>query len=202
MKDEIKNGKNVSLDGITVINEGVSLSEKKEVKEEVTPIAEETKNEEPVITPDVQINSTPVAPIAEPVVSMPEPPVIGQTISPTIMDTPIVPNYGMDTFVNPMPEASPAMPSYDYPSFDSKDYSSNFDKVSNKLDFNSIEGIERARKQEIDDINAKYDSIIKLYKDLETFKNWSNNIWKSFTPPTVGNSYNDDSNSRLNTPKF
>ena len=111
-------------------------------------------------------------------------------------------NSAIDPFVNPMPEASPVMPSYDYPSFDSKDYSSNFDKVSNKLDFNSIEGIERARKQEIDDINAKYDSIIKLYKDLETFKNWSNNIWKSFTPPTVGNSYNDDSNSGLNTPKF
>lgn len=211
MKDEIKNGKNVSLDGITVINEGVSLSEKKEVKEEVTPVVEETKNEEPVITPDVQINSTPVAPVTEPVVSMPEPPIIEQTVSPAIeapvMGTPIIPNYGMDTCVNPMPEASPVAPSYDYPSFGNNSYesynmnsqgSSMFDNLN--FDFSTEEGIKEAfdvldkitkiLSEATENINK---AAVKLCKEKNGYKDHIDNLSNMirYVPDNGGN-----------TPKF
>ena len=189
MKDEIKNGKNVSLDGITVINEGVSLTEKEQVKEEVTPVVEETKNEEPVITPDVQINSTPVSSVIDPVVSMPEPPVMG-------------------TLIGSMPETSPIVPSYDYPSFESNNFNQPMNNPyesynvnpqgssmfgDRNFDFSTEEGIKKARDVINIVQNAFFEAAEKNRKENANYKAYVNKVTEyfKFTPDNGGN-----------TPKF
>ena len=89
-KAMINDGKNVELDGVTVINEGISLSEvkKEETKVEVAPVvsdetvipeiaaATEIPTSEPVISPiDV-----PVAPVDIPVVPVVEPSNVMQAV--------------------------------------------------------------------------------------------------------------------------
>ena len=54
-KQNIQDGKNIELDGITIINEGISLAEKEEVKEEAK---EEAPEAEVEITPDVKIETS------------------------------------------------------------------------------------------------------------------------------------------------
>ena len=83
-KEKITNGQNIEIDDITVINEGISLSEveKEEEKQVAVPETEEaSKDEVPAVevdlpTPDVKVDSDEVAPVQEEVkVEVPEEPV-------------------------------------------------------------------------------------------------------------------------------
>ena len=189
MKDEIKNGKNISLDGITVINEGISLAEKEQVKENPVSAVEEPKVEETVITPDVQINSTPVSSVAEPVVSMPEPPV-------------------MSVPVSPMSEASPVVPSYDYPSFENNNFNQSMSNTYESynvnpqgssmfgdlnFDFSTEEGIQKAKDVLNIVQNAFFEAAEKNRKENANYKAYVNKVTEyfKFTPDNGGN-----------TPKF
>lgn len=88
-KEKITNGQNIEIDDITVINEGISLSEveKEEEQQVVAPEAEEVSKDEvssevPAVevdlpTPDVKVDSDEVAPAQEEVkVEVPEEPVV------------------------------------------------------------------------------------------------------------------------------
>ena len=57
-KQNIQDGKNIELDGITIINEGISLAEKEEVKEEAKEEAPAEETAEVEITPDVKIETS------------------------------------------------------------------------------------------------------------------------------------------------
>ena len=88
-KEKITNGQNIEIDDITVINEGISLSEveKEEEQQVVAPETEEVSKDEvssevPAVevdlpTPDVKVDSDEVAPAQEEVkVEVPEEPVV------------------------------------------------------------------------------------------------------------------------------
>ena len=88
-KQNIQDGKNIELDGITVINEGISLAEKEEVKEAAK---EETSEAEIEITPDVKIETpeetaSQEATVADPAQSQEEVPApIAIDIDPVVVD--------------------------------------------------------------------------------------------------------------------
>lgn len=121
-KQDIQDGKNIELDGITVINEGITLAEKEEVKEE------SSKEEAPAIEPEIEI--TPDVKIADSVAEAEETPTVEaapDVTIPTEVPSPIaididpvaVDPVAMDPVVSPepvvVPEASAqdAVPAYD-----------------------------------------------------------------------------------------
>ena len=85
-KQNIQDGKNIELDGITVINEGISLAEKEEVKEETSAAPAEVAPEIE-ITPDVKIETSETAKEETPVAE--ETPAAPVEVAPEIVPTDI-----------------------------------------------------------------------------------------------------------------
>ena len=107
-KEKITNGQNIEIDDITVINEGISLSEveKEEEQQVVAPETEEVSKDEvssevPAVevdlpTPDVKVDSDEVAPAQEEVkVEVPEEPVVPIDLPSPDVDMPDV-NASLD----------------------------------------------------------------------------------------------------------
>lgn len=107
-KEKITNGQNIEIDDITVINEGISLSEveKEEEQQVVAPETEEVSKDEvssevPAVevdlpTPDVKVDNNEVAPVQEEVkVEVPEEPVVPIDLSSPSVDIPDV-NTSLD----------------------------------------------------------------------------------------------------------
>lgn len=108
-KEKITNGQNIEIDDITVINEGISLSEveKEEEQQVVAPETEEVSKDEvssevPAVevdlpTPDVKADSDEVAPAQEEVkVEVPEEPIVPIDLPSPGVDMPDV-NASLDT---------------------------------------------------------------------------------------------------------
>ena len=107
-KEKITNGQNIEIDDITVINEGISLSEveKEEEQQVVAPETEEVSKDEvssevPAVevdlpTPDVKVDSDEVAPAQEEVkVEVPEEPIVPIDLQSPSVDMPDV-NTSLD----------------------------------------------------------------------------------------------------------
>lgn len=102
-KEKITNGQNIEIDDITVINEGISLSEveKEEEQQVVAPETEEVSKDEvssevPAVevdlpTPDVKVDDNEVAPAQEEVkVEVPEEPIVPIDLPSPSVDMPDV----------------------------------------------------------------------------------------------------------------
>lgn len=102
MKQDIKDGKNVSVGDITVINEGISLAEKveeKKVEEEqevsipVPTVDDSAQVAAPEITPDVAVGENETNNVDNVVpLPIPVPGIDGESVSPLNNETPIQPN--------------------------------------------------------------------------------------------------------------
>ena len=132
-KAMINDGKNIELDGVTIINEGISLAEikKEEPKEEVTPVA----SDEPVIPANAQEVQVEASGIPTPEISPIDIPVapVDLPIGPIGVDLPerSVSNDPTYDYSQPQFQTEPLQPSFDQASVvGTNDFNSSYDSVS------------------------------------------------------------------------
>ena len=106
-KENIKNGKNIEIDGITVINEGISLAEKEEKKEAEVAVDAEVKAEEPEIPVEQEPEITPDVKIAPEVT--PEAEVPSSAEVPHIDINNVLPDIGAVDLTSAEPSVEPSV---------------------------------------------------------------------------------------------
>lgn len=123
-KAMINDGKNIELDGVTVINEGIYLAEAKK---------EEPKEETPVVSEDVVVpNVSNEVSVSDVQASIPEVSPIDVPIAP--VDLPIIPVGTPEMTVSPEPQQA------SLPSFESKEETApvyNYEPTNLKTDFST-----------------------------------------------------------------
>ena len=172
-KAMINNGDNIELDGVTVINKGISLSEVK--KEEVAPVEtkeeavissvsnEESAVEPQVSAPEISPTDIPFAPVDLPI------------SAPVVPEMPIaqeLANAKMVGFEQPVP----SVPVYNY----EPSASSNSDFLSSGV-YKSSEDVDLAETAFLNDVKEAYiknivgptKALVALVND---FKTWGNNV--------------------------
>lgn len=167
-KAMINDGKNIELDGVTVINEGISLAETKtEVKEEVpaVEVAEDAAtNTQDFSVPEFPATDIPVAPVDLPITS-----VVGAELP----NSPEFADMKLPGYVSSVNE-TPVYPSYEAPVESNSDfYASGVYKSANDVDL--------AKDAFIKDVQDAYDNnIVKPTKALVTLVNdfvtWGNKV--------------------------
>lgn len=180
-KEKITNGQNIEIDDITVINEGISLSEveKEEEQQVVAPETEEVSKDEvssevPAVevdlpTPDVKVDSDEVAPAQEEVkVEVPEEPVVPIDLPSPGVDMPDV-NASLDMPAdNPISALAASMefsPNQDFsnPSMYSETASnpvgSSFDAYQNQEN-NNLDNTDSGVFKTASDVDAAFERFI------------------------------------------
>ena len=159
MDAKVKNGENIELDGVTVINTGISLAEKEEEKE-TTDVSTENNAETAVTSSEEPVATT---------TTQPSPTTIESTISslnPTIPNIPNIPNTQI-----PVPDVSvgidPSLitPESSLPGFDPLNTQTYSNDTANLYNGGVINNSEEETPSSVFKDEESVDKAIKLYAD-------------------------------------
>ena len=193
-KEKITNGQNIEIDDITVINEGISLSEveKEEEQQVVAPETEEVSKDEvssevPAVevdlpTPDVKVDSDEVAPAQEEVkVEVPEEPIVPIDLQSPSVDMPDV-NTSLDMPAdNPISALAASMEFS--PNQDFSNPSMYSETASNPVD-SSFDAYQSQENNNLDNTDS---GVFKTASDVDAaFERFISDVRKSYQENIAG----------------